>query len=233
MKRERSKRKATGLHYIPIACLSIVLLLLSGETRPTAVHAGIIKGPTLYVLAIGINKYQPIGSEARGTYSNPKFAVQDAKGLSMAFSTQSIKNVFGSVDVTTLLDTDATLAGVRSALNHIAKAARPEDVMLLFFSGRGLREGEYDDIRAAEAGYNFFLSDSSQAHLSAPINNTLSARELSASLLTIQARGQIVILDTAYSSDAFESLRSALNSDSVFTLRDGGRRFALLGLGTC
>jgi uncharacterized caspase-like protein len=210
-----------------------VLLLLSAETRPTAVHAGIIhppKGSTLYVLAIGINKYQAIGSEVRGTYSNLELAVQDAKDLSMAFSTKSIKNAYGSVDVTTLLDTDATLAGARSALNHIAEVARPEDVVLLFFSGRGLREGEYDDIRAAQAGYNFFLSDSSQAHLSAPINNTLSARELSASLLTIQARRQIVILDTAYSSDAFESLRSALNSDSVFTLRDGGRRFALLGL---
>jgi uncharacterized caspase-like protein len=197
----------------------------------------------LYVLGIGINAYN-MGPE----FSNLKFAVPDAQSVTEAFSTKEVGNVFNKVEVKTLVDSAATLSGIRSALEHLIEVCKPEDVVVFYFAGRGVRLSAHsapDSIQKTAPDYNFLVFDSSvkdetltkvleSGNLVTEHNfsytNSLTARKLSLLLLSIQAQRQIVILDSSESAAAFDSLNAALNSDSVFTLRAIGRRFALFGV---
>jgi uncharacterized caspase-like protein len=220
------------IRVIPIASLTLLLLLLNGASNLDVIQAGVNVVPTkgnLYVLSIGINTYPGISGN-----HNLTLAVPDAQGVAGAFSTKDARNAFASVETTTLVESTATLAGVRSALEHLVKVCKPEDVVIFYFAGNGLRapaKSAPDSAIKAPSDYDFVLYDSFRnGEDNTTITNFLSARELSLLLLSIQAQRQLVILDSSRSSVAFDSLSAALNADSVFKLRDSGRRFALFGI---
>ena len=48
-----------------------------------------------------------------------------------------------------LLDDDATLAGMRTALDSVADASGPDDTVVVFFSGHGARLGDPADPESA------------------------------------------------------------------------------------
>jgi hypothetical protein len=198
-------------------CFIALLLVVSGEVHRLRAGAGFRKPlpAALYVLSVGINEYPRDSS-----IPHLRFAVADAQGVASAFSTKEVGKVFDKVEVSTLSDSAAILGGVRSALEHLISASHPEDLVFCYFAGMG----QTTSSPLTESGYNFVLFDSSKG------SNTLTARELSALLLSIPARRQIIILDSVQSSLAFEALHQALNSDSIFTLRDAGRRFAPFGV---
>lgn len=220
----RSRYMRAGLRISSFGCLIALLVALCGENSRRTAQAGAEVDDSaghLYVLSIGINAYP----RASG-FPTLKFAVADAQGVASAFSTKEVRNAFDGVEVATLYDTEATLAGVRSALEHLISESHPEDVVICYFAGMGeiIRSHAKDSVDKTKSDYSFAAIDSSRK------TNELTARELSALLLSIQARRQIIILDTFQSSLAFEALRDALNADSIFTLRDAGRRFALFGI---
>jgi hypothetical protein len=226
------------LRILSIASLTALLLVLTGERHSAPVRAGaatdVPRTGNLYVLSIGINAY-PQGSNILRLH----FAVADAQGVSEAFSTKEVGNVYKKVEVKTLLDSDATLAGIRSALEHLIEVCKPEDVVIFYFAGDGWPTEAGVDPNAHSAprtasNFNFLVFDSSSKDPSlrswASARNPFTAHELSLLLLSIQAQRQIVIIDSSDATAAFDSLSAALNSDSVFTLRNTGRRFALFGV---
>lgn len=213
-----------ALRVTSVGCLAALLLVLCGENFRRTVRAGAvvdIPAGHLYVLSIGINAYP----RASG-FPTLRFAVADAQGVASAFSTKEVRNAFEGVEIATLYDSAATLAGVRSALEHLISESHPEDVVIFYFAGMGeiITSHAKDSVGKTKSDYSFAVLDSSRK------TNELTARELSDLLLSIQARRQIIILDSRQSSLAFEALHDALNADSIFTLRDAGRRFALFGI---
>ena len=228
-------RLCGALRFLSIGVLTPLLLMIAGERRWTKVDAGytvVEETPKLYVLSIGIDAY-PKDSKI----IQLEFAVADAKGVASAFSSAQVKNVFPRVEITTLLDSDATLAATRTAFEHLVKVCNPMDVVIFYFGGVGTAVREAPSASGAghsPAQFQFAMVDSTSTQNRGGIDgfslqNPLTAKELSLLLLSIQAQRQIIILDTPYSAAAFDSLNAALNSDSVFTLHATGRKFVLLG----
>jgi uncharacterized caspase-like protein len=219
--------------------LALILALIGSDRSTTTALAGFSaevpgKG-ILYVLSIGVNTYPKVLPGDNYGYSEVKlqFAVADAQAVTLAFSTPAVRRTFKDVQTTTLLDSAATVQGIRGALEHLIAICKPEDVVLFYFAGDGLVVNPSRTVgssRPAAPEFNFITYDSAGKYEDASsLTNTLVAHELSGLLLSIQAQRQIVILDTCESSTAFDSLHEALSSDSVFTLSKSGRRFALLG----
>jgi uncharacterized caspase-like protein len=221
----------TTMRLSGVACITLLLFAIAGERR--TVGAGIrsqVEGLNrdLYVLSIGINAYPK-----EGNIPNLLLADADAEAVAAAFSTKEVGVTFSHVHVTTLLDSSATLAGVRAALEHLISVCQPEDLVIFYFAGEGalLQPGSKTSSKETGAGeYHFIVFDSTiKAGDKTTLRNSLTARELSQLLLSIQAQRQVVIIDSSHSAAAFDSLRTALNSDSIFTLHYTGRRFALFG----
>lgn len=222
--------------------LALLLTLLVGDRPSRKVLAGLraaFDAPeksNLYVLSIGINTYPKLllpGDHDSSSAVRLQFAVADAQAVTSAFSTVAVRSTFKDVQTTTLLDSAATVQGIRGALENIIAVSKPEDVVLFYFAGDGFvvnpRHSAGSSRRAAPE-FNFVTYDSAgNAEDASSLTNTLMAHELSGLLLSIQAQRQIVILDTCESSAAFDSIHDALSSDPVFTLSKSGRRFALLG----
>ncbi len=214
-----------------VVCATLLLLAIAGEKQ--TVGAGIRSSNEgldreLYVLSIGINDYPK-----EGNIPNLRFADADAQAIAATFATKEVGATFKQVHVTALLDSSATLAGVRAALEHLISVCKPEDLVVFYFAGQGavLLPNSKSSSRDAGAGeYHFIVFDSTiKGSDKNTLRNSLTSRELSQLLLSIQAQRQVIIIDSSHSAAAFDSLRTALNSDSVFTLHYTGRRFALFG----
>jgi hypothetical protein len=92
--------------------------------------------PSLHVLAVGINAYQNKDLQL-------SFAAKDAREVAAAFtrSCAGAGNVFGQVNPQTLLDDQATRAGVLKALQDVRKQAKTGDLVVMYFAGHGVADG--------------------------------------------------------------------------------------------
>jgi len=218
------------LRWVVLDCFVVFLsLMLVFQEHTRVVQAGAAaEGPNLWVFAIGIDKY------STRSYRNLLDATSDARSLGSAFASDDVRQPFSGVKVITLLDSDATLAKVRALFDELARAANPQDVFIFDFSGHGMGRRARWFAGLEKDEYQFLLSDTQEGRNRVTnveeITNALSAHELSALLLSLPARRQIVILDTSDSAEAFEAIQKTLNADSIFTLQQTGRRFALFGI---
>jgi hypothetical protein len=95
-------------------------------------------GPTLHVIAVGIDAYPQQALQL-------KCAVADAKELADAFGTHCAGpgNLFGQAKVTPpLLDGKAKRAAVLGALKEVRQAVKPGDLLVFSFAGHGARQGK-------------------------------------------------------------------------------------------
>lgn len=93
---------------------------------------------TLYVLSVGIDRYRHLreGQQLR-------FARADAESLAAELAKQRGR-AFDDVQVRSLADDQADVAGVRAGLKWLQESCTESDVALVYFSGHGveLKEGE-------------------------------------------------------------------------------------------
>jgi hypothetical protein len=104
----------------------------AGTAAPAAPPAP--EPPTLRMLAVGIQRF----ADPR---SNLKFTVKDATDIAQFFEGQEGK-LYRKVDLTMLVDEQATAKGLLEAMDRIQAAAKPEDVTLFFFSTHGASNPE-------------------------------------------------------------------------------------------
>jgi len=175
--------------------------------------------PSVYLLAVGVNNY---ASESM----NLKYAAPDAEAIAKLFQERGA-TLYGAeqIHVTTVLNEQATQAGIRDALSEIAKVARPQDMLVIFLAGHGMTLGQR---------YYFIpheFQKKSETVEDDVRNQGLAADALGELIARVPALKRVLIYDTCQSGgalplagqsrDAF-AFRGALErlsrSQGVFTL---------------
>jgi uncharacterized caspase-like protein len=89
----------------------------------------------LHLVLVGINRYK--NNALNLTYAEP-----DATGMRDFFRSKAVKQIFKEVHVYSLLNDQATGAGIRRLFGEIEKKAQPQDTLLIYFAGHGDTAGE-------------------------------------------------------------------------------------------
>jgi hypothetical protein len=122
----------------------------------------------------------------------PECVLNDALDLAALLQSPA-RGGYVDTNVELLLDQDATAERFRIALRRLAAEARPDDTVVVFFSGHGLRtEGDHPEAYLLPIDYD-------------PRNTArtaLSATELTQLLATIRAKRLVVLLDACHAAGA-------------------------------
>ncbi len=139
----------------------------------------------LFVLAIGVDKY------ANATLTL-RYAGADARSFSEGIR-QGAATLYQSVNVTLLLDQQATRAGILAAFDRLSHEVKPNDTFLFYVASHGVVDESTD---------RFLLVPQDTADVSswqALARQAIDEPTLVAALSRIEARDALLFLDTCHS----------------------------------
>ena len=174
--------------------------------------------PDLYVVAVGINDY---AADALSL----SYAVPDVEAITRVFADRG-EAFYDHVHVTSLLDDQATKAGIRDALRDVAGKAREQDTLLVYLSGHGFTVGQRYYFVPAEFEF------ASQRFEDDVEDQGLPGDQVFRALGETKARKRILVLDTCNSGAALAksgtkrrdpfafagAIRRLSRSEGVFTI---------------
>ena len=154
------------------------------------------KTATLYLVVIGINKYQ-----------NEKLSLNYALADATAFKDEiekDAKTVLGNVKTYFVTDNTADKKRITDALNEVQKNAKPQDVFVFYYAGHGY---------ISEKTKEFYIVPTDVADIK-NVDEELQQKGISSKMLqtyaiNIPAQKQIFILDACQSAGVFEALLTA------------------------
>ncbi|HVJ43859.1 MAG TPA: caspase family protein [Dongiaceae bacterium] len=161
-------------------------------------------GGVLNIISIGVSKYGHLPP-----VDQLKVAASDAMAVSTTIGAQA-KPVFRSINNVQLTDGQATRANILKALQSL-KSSKPEDAVLLFFSGHGF--GNEDD-------WYFIPTDGT---LDDP-KTWVKASEIRAALEAAGAQRVFVVVDACYSGGTVDKFNAVTSFMTRFL--DNGLRSA-------
>lgn len=157
---------------------------MNDNNRPKAIEkAGFSDGHALLVAVAAYPKVSPL----------PHAVINDAREVT-AVLTSPAHCGYDPKNVTTLLDSEATLGAIRRELSTLASRAKPDDTVLIFFSGHGARLGDPNGPESA-----LIPVDCDPGDVSATV---LLETELSSLLADIKAQRLVVFIDACHSGGA-------------------------------
>ena len=163
----------------------------------------------LYLVAVGVNRYADANL-------NLNYAARDARAFAELFQ-QRGRVLYEQVHVATLLDDQATKAGIREALKKVASQTHPQDTLVLFLAGHGTMVGQRYYFVPHELRRQASLLEDDIRHQAIP------ADELSDDMGTAKALKRMLIFDTCASGGA---LAVAMKGRSGFALRGAIERLS-------
>ena len=170
---------------------------------------------TAYVLAVGVNEY------ANPQY-NLKYAVPDAREFGAEVERQQGRlGRYDHVQVTTLLDRQATKANILAALTKLAADTQPEDEVVVYFAGHGTAHANQFYLIPHDLGYAGSRTQLNEAGLNAILAHSISDRELEAAFEQIGAGQLMFVIDACNSGQALEAeekRRGPMNSKGLAQL---------------
>ncbi len=143
----------------------------------------------LYLLSIGIDDYP----EGRAL----SYAGKDARAVARALRSE----LYPKTKSTLLLDRQATQAGIVKALEEVAAGARPQDTLIVYMAGHGVKAGE---------DFVFLPVDGSFGSATGAPPRGLRWTELAGLLRQVPATRQLIVLDTCNSGAATALSEAAL-----------------------
>ncbi len=161
--------------------------------------------PRLHVLSVGVSRYQD-------SQLNLRSGRADAESIAQAFKPGSL---FEEVKVTLLVDDQASVAGVRKALQDLKAGAAPQDTLLVFLAGHGQVLGQT---------FYFVPHEGKVATPEQIQASCLSSVELAEALTRVAATRQFVVLDCCHSGAAATSMNQALSAGLVRAQQDLARQ---------
>lgn len=182
-----------GDNPISLSAFDVNKSLQSNEKINLVFHydGAIESKPSLYLLSIGINKYQ-------NTAINPLInAVNDANGIDSLMKEQ--RNNFKDVISTVLTEQQATRKNIEDNLKLIASTAKPNDVVVIFIAGHGV---------VIKGRYYFLPYELKNTVNDEVQTNALSGDTLSELISNFSTSKVALLIDSCYSG-------SLANSDMV------------------
>ncbi len=147
-------------------------------------------------LVIGVASYE----EVNGL---PEAVLNDARDVASLLQSSDYCG-FPATNVRVLLDDQATLSAIRSALANLAPATGTDDTVVIFFSGHGARLGQGAAETSALVPFDSKLSDLQRT--------TLSEADFSTVLMEIKAKRLLVLIDACHAGGA-GVLKGVLDGD--------------------
>jgi len=145
---------------------------------------------TLYVFAVGINKYK---NEAL----NLNYAAADAQSVVNTIGTRA-KKLFDRVETISLFDTDASRENILAKLNALSKVIKPQDVLVFYYAGHG---------SMVDGKFYFIPTENVRLYNEEKLQkNAIYAGELQEKLKNIAALKQLLIIDACQSGGSVELL---------------------------
>jgi len=155
-------------------------------------EAGEQRRAALYGLAVGISIYSSADL-------NLKYGAADAEAFAKALKAQEGR-LFRSVEVTPLVNEQATLEGITAAFEALAAKAGPEDVFVLFLAGHGL---------AMEGRFHFIPWELKYRNRRALTEESLHEARLRELLSKVRAEKSLIVLDACHSGAFMQELQLA------------------------
>jgi WD40 repeat protein len=174
-----------------------------------------------YALIIGVNKYS-------GTWPPLQNAVADAKAIEAL-----LKSKYKFDDFKTMYDDQATRVAIIDAFDQLAKVAKPEDNVFIYYSGHG----EFKQ----ELNKGFWVPVDAKTN---SVANYISNADLQAFLGGIKSKHTLLVADACFSGDIFRgntvtvpfeesekyykevhglASRQAMTSGGIEPVMDGGK----------
>jgi len=169
--------------------------------------------PDLWILAVGINKYE--NKHKSPELKNLNYAVNDAREIANFFKSQERKR-YNKVTVTLISDEaeiKPTRANIINSLYSLKKDAKPDDIILLFLAGHGKRD-TWDDF--------YFCASDTEIDSNGQITPSTAVQ---GSLITSiqKAKGKkIIFIDSCHSESVSSSrgVRESVNTALLMELRE-------------
>ena len=153
---------------------------------------------TGHAVVIGVANYRSVRPPL------PQAVLNDARDVAAVLTSNTYCG-YASHDVHLLLDGDATLTRIRTALDSVAKTSGPGDTVVIFFSGHGAIIGDPADPESALLPVEW--------NGRTPETTSLSETEFSSALRRISAQRLLVLIDACHSGGA-GSFKSAGTGES-------------------
>ena len=169
-----------------------------------------------------------------------KFAAADARAFTEEVDRQQRKlGGFGQVEITTLLDREATKANFLYALKRLAgtpdlklpqgapaalekiKAAEPEDAVVIFYAGHGTAQDQRFYLIPHDLGYTGGRTELTETGLKTILSHSVSDLELEQACEGIDAGHLLMVIDACNSGQALEAeekRRGPMNSKGLAQL---------------
>lgn len=149
----------------------------AGPSMGTPRQAGVQGGPRVFAVMVGISDY--------GGRGDLPYTADDALKLAESLRRDGVLNP-ASV---TLVDADATVAGVTSAIRRVGAMAGPDDIFLFFYSGHGSQRA--GSVSAAEPD--------GKTETIVMRDGQISDVEMAQLFAGIDARMSLIVLDSCFS----------------------------------
>ncbi len=169
-------------------------------SKPVEINNDPMYRPNLYILAIGISQYHDPSV-------NLTYAHSDAEAIADRFSLMQGK-IFNKVEVKKVLNRDATLVNIKTAINWLERQATQNDVILVFVSSHGAldHKGNLYILPTDFNAYNLFAT-------------ALNIRDITEGVNGVPCK-KLVMLDACHSGQSgFDLLefdtRKAVDQDQI------------------
>ncbi|MES2833782.1 MAG: pre-peptidase C-terminal domain-containing protein [Pseudomonadota bacterium] len=149
----------------------------AGPSMGTPRQAGVQGGPRVFAVMVGISDY--------GGRGDLPYTAEDALKLAESLRRDGVLNP-ASV---TLVDADATVAGVKNAIARVGAMAGPNDIFLFFYSGHGSQRAS--SVSAAEPD--------GKTETIVMRDGQISDAEMAQLFSGINARMSLIVLDSCFS----------------------------------
>ncbi|WP_138468681.1 caspase family protein [Poseidonocella sp. HB161398] len=157
---------------------------MSDDTRSNPIEKAGFSGG--HALLVAVASYPKVSSL-------PTAVINDAREVSAVLAS-SAHCGYDPKNVTTLLDSEATLEAIRRELGALANRAKPDDTVMIFFSGHGARLGNPNDPESA-----LLPVDCDPGDVTATV---LLETEFSSLLADIKVQRLVVFIDACHSGGA-------------------------------
>ncbi len=169
---------------------------------------------TLHMLAIGVDRYSD-------KQLNLRYAVADARAFFVEIGNQQrMLNEVQRVEGMLINDSQATRECVLAAIDALAKAAQPQDTVVIYFAGHGIASGNSFFLVPHDVG-QLDTSRTREECLSALTQRSISDRDLERALSDVDAAQIVLVVDACNSGqllEAEEKRRGPMNSKGLAQL---------------